>query len=73
MKTSSFILACAIAISSTAALAEGGSERVKTYYDNFSLTQDKVHNTTERTAAADAKNSKSQSDEQQRAQAEPSA
>lgn len=73
MKISSFIFAGVIAISSTAVFAEGGSERVKTYYDNFSLTQDKVHNTAERTAVANTKNSKSESDAQVRTKAEPSA
>ena len=56
MKLSTLILASLITLASAAAFAEGGSERSKAFYNNFSLIQQKTHGTAEqRVASADGK------------------
>ncbi|MFO2463592.1 hypothetical protein OOJ96_17325 [Pseudomonas sp. 15FMM2] len=55
MKLSTLMLAAVMSLTSAAAFAEGGAERVKEYYNNFSFIQEKTHGSTEQTAASDAK------------------
>lgn len=59
MKLSTLMLAGQLGLTSAAAFAEGGAERVKEHFDNFSFTQKQIHNDTEQTAAADAKGAES--------------
>ncbi len=64
MKRSTLMLAGLMSLTSLAAFAEGGSERVKEHFDNFSFDQKQIHGSAEQTAAADAKGIKSGSAEQ---------
>ena len=64
MKFSTLMLAGLMTLTSAAAFAEGGSERSKEFYNNFSFVQDKIHGTTEQTASTDQKNQQSISAEQ---------
>jgi hypothetical protein len=64
MKRSALMLASLMTLTSAAAFAEGGSERSKAFYDNFTFMQQKVHGTTEQTASADSKDSKNVAAEQ---------
>lgn len=56
MKLSTLMLAGLVTMTSAAAFAEGGSERSREYYNNFTFMQQQVHGTTEQTAMADGKN-----------------
>lgn len=56
MKRSTLMLASLITLTSAAAFAEGGSERSKEFYNNFSFIQQHTHGQAEqRTASADGK------------------
>ncbi|MBT2372463.1 hypothetical protein [Pseudomonas fluorescens] len=55
MKLSTLMLAGLMTLTSAAAFAEGGSERSKEFYNNFTFMQEKNHGTIEQTAAAQAK------------------
>jgi len=59
MKLSTLMLAGLMTLTSAAAFAEGGSERSKEFYNNFTFMQEKSHGTTEQTASAEAKKVKS--------------
>ncbi|MFC6338181.1 hypothetical protein GIR22_20870 [Pseudomonas sp. CCM 7891] len=52
MKLSTLILASLMPLTSIAAFAEGGSERSKEYYNNFTFIQEKTHGPTEKIASA---------------------
>ena len=54
MKLSTLMLAGVLGLTSAAAFAEGGAERVKEHFDNFSFTQKQIHSDAEQTAATDA-------------------
>ena len=43
MKMSTLILASLMTLTSAAAFAEGGAERSKEFYNNFSFIQEKTH------------------------------
>ncbi|PHX37855.1 hypothetical protein AO284_03160 [Pseudomonas sp. NZIPFR-PS2] len=58
MKLSTLVLASLMTLTSAAAFAEGGSERSKEFYNNFTFMQQKTHGTAEQTAQADGKNVK---------------
>jgi hypothetical protein len=58
MKISTVILAGLMTMTSVAAFAEGGSERSKEFYNNFTFVQDQVHGTAQQTAMADGKTAK---------------
>ncbi|KAA0942526.1 MULTISPECIES: hypothetical protein [unclassified Pseudomonas] len=64
MKLSTLMLAGLMGLTSVAALAEGGSERSKEFYNNFSFIQEQTHGTTEQTASTDAKSKKTGATEQ---------
>ena len=68
MKLSTLMLASLMTLTSAAAFAEGGSERSKEFYNNFSFIQQKIHGTAEQTAAADGKTLKTDSTEQKTAE-----
>ncbi|NBF02073.1 hypothetical protein GV819_07180 [Pseudomonas sp. Fl5BN2] len=54
MKLSTLVLSGLILAGSSAAFAEGGSERVQQFYENFRVSQQQVHgDKTENTAQAD--------------------
>lgn len=56
MKMSTLILASLMTLTSAAAFAEGGSERSKEFYQNFSFIQQQTHGAAEqRMASADGK------------------
>lgn len=55
MKPSILMLAGLLTLTSAAAFAEGGSERSKEFYNNFTFTQQKFHGSNEQTASADGK------------------
>ncbi|MGL5996001.1 MAG: hypothetical protein ACRC1I_05685 [Pseudomonas proteolytica] len=55
MKLSTLMLAGVLGLTSAAAFAEGGSERVKEHFNNFSFSQKQTRGDAEQTAAADAK------------------
>ncbi|AIG01406.1 Uncharacterised protein [Pseudomonas fluorescens] len=59
MKLSTLMLAGLLGLTSTAALAEGGAERVKEYFDSFSFTLKPINSDAEQTAAVDAKDKES--------------
>jgi hypothetical protein len=58
MKLSTLMLASLMTMASATAFAEGGSERSKQFYDNFTFMQKQVHGDTAQTAMADGKNPK---------------
>ena len=58
MKLSTLMLASLMTLTSAAAFAEGGSERSKEFYNNFTFMQNQLHSTNERIAAADGKDMK---------------
>ena len=64
MKLSTLILASLMTLTSAAAFAEGGSERSKEFYNNFTFMQQQTHGTTEQTASADGKDFKKVTAEQ---------
>ncbi|MGC5698671.1 hypothetical protein J4P02_00550 [Pseudomonas sp. NFXW11] len=43
MKLSTLLLGGLVLVGSSAAFAEGGSERVQQFYDNFRVSQQQVH------------------------------
>ncbi|MGE8412590.1 MAG: hypothetical protein ACN6QY_09530 [Pseudomonas sp.] len=54
MKLSTIVLSGLILAGSSAAFAEGGSERVQQFYENFRVNQQQIHgNQTENTARND--------------------
>lgn len=56
MKLSTLMLASLMTLTSAGAFAEGGSERSKEFYNNFSFIQKETHGAAEqRTASADGK------------------
>lgn len=65
MKLSTLMLASLITLGSAAAFAEGGSERSKAFYNNFTFTQQTLHGTTEQTASADGKTPNTNTAEQE--------
>ncbi|MBP1124271.1 MULTISPECIES: hypothetical protein [Pseudomonas] len=65
MKLSTLMLASLMTLTSAAAFAEGGSERSKQFYNDFTFMQEKTHGTNEQTASADGKTLKADTDEQQ--------
>lgn len=64
MKLSTLMLASLMTLTSAAAFAEGGSERSKEFYNNFTFMQNQLHSTNERVAAADGKDMKMDSVEE---------
>ncbi|NMX60468.1 hypothetical protein HBO12_02475 [Pseudomonas sp. WS 5059] len=66
MKLSTLMLTGLLGLTSAAAFAEGGGERVKEHFNNFSFVQKQIHGDAEQTAAADAKGTESGSAEQAR-------
>lgn len=60
MKCSTLIFAGLMTLTSAAAFAEGGSERSKAFYDNFTFIQQQAHGATQQTASADGKDFKKQ-------------
>lgn len=64
MKLSTLMLAGLMGLTSVAAFAEGGSERVKEYFNDFSFSQKQIHDDAEHTASVDTKDAKSGSVEQ---------
>ena len=58
MKFSTFILAGLMTMTSVAAFAEGGSERSKDFYNNFTFVQEQTHGAAQQTAMADGKTEK---------------
>ena len=71
MKLSTLMLAGLITLTSAAAFAEGGSERSKEFYNNFTFMQQKVHGTNEQTASADGKTLKHDTVDQSSAEPQP--
>ncbi|WP_338480806.1 hypothetical protein VRB67_10885 [Pseudomonas trivialis] len=65
MKLSTLMLASLMTLASAAAFAEGGSERSKQFYKDFTFMQQKTHGTNEQTASAEGKTLKADTDEQQ--------
>jgi len=68
MKLSTLMLASLMTLTSAAAFAEGGSERSKAFYNDFSFVQQKLHGTAEQTEVADGKTLKIDSAEQKTAE-----
>ncbi|WP_339531288.1 hypothetical protein [Pseudomonas mucidolens] len=66
MKISTLMLAGLMSLTSAAAFAEGGSERVKEFYNNFSFIQAETHGSAEQTASSDAQPSEPDVSEQGR-------
>jgi hypothetical protein len=71
MKLSTLMLAGLITLTSAAAFAEGGSERSKEFYNNFTFMQQKTHGTNEQTASADGKTLKHDTVDQSSAEPQP--
>lgn len=71
MKLSALMLASLMTLTSAAAFAEGGSERSKEFYNNFTFMQQKTHDTTEQTASADSKDLKNVTVEQSSSEQHP--
>lgn len=71
MKLSTLVLASLMTLTSAAAFAEGGSERSKEFYNNFTFMQQKTHGTAEQTAQADGKNVKKEAPDQSTAEQQP--
>lgn len=71
MKLSTLMLASLMSLTSVAAFAEGGSERSKEFYNNFTFMQQQIHGTTDTTAIADGKNIKTGTTEQSSAEQHP--
>lgn len=55
MKLSTLMLAGLMTLTTTAAFAEGGSERSKEFYANFKFMQDKAQDSAQQTASSGAK------------------
>jgi len=64
MKISTVILAGLMTMTSVAAFAEGGSERSKEFYKNFTFVQEQTHGADKQTALADGKSVKPAAAEQ---------
>ncbi|WP_313043220.1 hypothetical protein [Pseudomonas sp.] len=65
MKLSTLMLASLMTMTSAAAFAEGGAERSKEFYNNFSFIQEKTHGKAEQqVASADGKSVKADTIEQ---------
>ena len=58
MKLSTLVLASLMTLTSAAAFAEGGSERSKEFYNNFTFVQEQTHGAAQQTAMADGKTEK---------------
>ena len=71
MKLSTLMLASLMTLTSAAAFAEGGSERSKEFYNNFTFMQQQAHGTNEQTASADGKDLKNATVEQSTAEQQP--
>ena len=71
MKLSTLMLASLMTLSSAAAFAEGGAERSKEFYNNFTFTQQKLHGSNEQTASADGKTLKRDTADQSSTEAQP--
>lgn len=71
MKLSTLMLASLMTLTSVAAFAEGGSERSKEFYNNFTFMQQKTHGTTDQTAIAEGKNVKTHTAEQSNEEPQP--
>jgi len=71
MKLSTLMLASLMTLTSAAAFAEGGSERSKEFYNNFTFMQQKTHGTAEQTAQADGKNAKKEATDLSTAEQQP--
>jgi hypothetical protein len=71
MKLSTLMLAGLITLTSSAAFAEGGSERSKEFYNNVTFMQQKTHGTNEQTASADGKTLKRDTVDQSSAEPQP--
>ncbi|WP_439862426.1 hypothetical protein [Pseudomonas antarctica] len=71
MKLSTLMLAGLMTLTSAAAFAEGGSERSKQFYNDFSFMQQKTHGTNPQTAVADGKSIKGDTVEQKSAEQQP--
>ncbi len=71
MKRSTLMLACLMTLTSAAAFAEGGSERSKAFYDNFTFMQQTAQGTAEQTASADGKDVKNVTVEQSNSEQQP--
>ncbi len=71
MKLSTLMLASLMTLTSAAAFAEGGSERSKEFYNNFTFMQQKTHSIAEQTAQADGKNAKKEVTGQSTAEQQP--
>ncbi|MFK8332534.1 hypothetical protein M2D63_021250 [Pseudomonas sp. BJa5] len=55
MSLTKYVLVGILALGSSAALAEGGAERSKQFWENFRLTQEQIHGKKDQAfAAADA-------------------
>jgi hypothetical protein len=71
MKCSTLIFAGLMTLTSAAAFAEGGSERSKAFYDNFTFIQQQAHGATQQTASADGKDFKKATVEQSATEQQP--
>ncbi|SFI71606.1 MULTISPECIES: hypothetical protein [unclassified Pseudomonas] len=71
MKLSTLMLASLMTLTSAAAFAEGGSERSKAFYNDFTFVQQKTHGTAAQTALADGKNVKKETADQSAAEQQP--
>lgn len=71
MKLSTLMLASLMTLTSVAAFAEGGSERSKEFYNNFTFVQQKTHGTPDQTAIADGKSMKKDSADQSSTEQQP--
>ena len=71
MKLSTLMLASLMTLTSVAAFAEGGSERSKEFYNNFTFVQQKTHGTPDQTAIADGKRMKKDSADQSSTEQQP--
>ncbi len=58
MKLSTLMLAGLMTLTTTAAFAEGGSERSKEFYANFKFMQDQAQDKAQQTASSDVKHLK---------------
>ncbi|UII73865.1 hypothetical protein LVW35_12095 [Pseudomonas sp. HN11] len=71
MKLSTLMLASLMTLTSVAAFAEGGSERSKEFYNNFTFMQQETHGAAEQTALADGKNATQETVEKSTAEQQP--
>ncbi|WP_395607763.1 hypothetical protein [Pseudomonas sp. B22129] len=71
MKLSTLMIAGLMTLTSAAAFAEGGSERSKQFYKDFTFVQQQTHGNKQQTAMADGKSLKSNTVEQKNAEQQP--